>query len=77
MNECERVAKRSRLRTWFVVFKHVIRQPASSTSGHREEAGLGQVLPAGKSKGGGEVSEVSRRRSTLAGWRTFRRFFEM
>ena len=34
VNECES-DETIAMRTWFVVFEHVIRQPASSISGHR------------------------------------------
>lgn len=61
VNECES-DETIAMRTWFVVFEHVIRQPASSISGHRRGGEFGR-LPVGKSKGDAEVSpEVD------AGW---------
>jgi len=63
VNECES-DETIAMRTWFVVFEHVIRQPASSISGHRREGEFG-CLPAGKSKGDAK-SEVSP--EVDAGW---------
>jgi len=73
VNECES-DETIAMRTWFVVFEHVIRQPASSISGHRWREEFGIFRSQIKKR---MWSWNCRRRSTLAGWRTFWRFFEV
>lgn len=65
VNECESDGTIA-MRTWFVVFEHVIRQPASSISGHRRGGESGR-LPAGQIKREREVGSVAGGRRWLGG----------
>lgn len=65
VNECES-DETIAMRTWFVVFEHVIRQPASSISGHRRGGEFGR-LSGRQIKRGREVGSVAGGRRWLGG----------